>query len=154
LDTGASGLFYATTGFATTDRMSRADYRRLVRPWDLKLLCALGSHEFTLLHVCRDNNMLAEFADYPVHAVNWDALAHGNLKLAEGQAALKGKTVVGGLGRGGHLMEASPAQIYGSVFGLKSAMGSRSYMIGGACTYDPAVQEGNIAAVRMGVDAA
>ncbi len=153
MDRGASGLFYATTGFATTDRMPRADYRKLVRPWDLKLLGRLPAHEFTLLHVCRDNNMLSEFADYPVHAVNWDVLTAGNLKLAEGQAALKGKAVVGGLGRGGHLMEASPAQIYGSVFGIKSAMGRKGYMIGPACTYDPAVPENNIAAVRMGAEA-
>lgn len=153
MDRGASGLFYATTGFATTDRMSRADYHKLVRPWDLKLLNGLPAHEFTLLHICRDNNMLSEFADYPVHAVNWDVLTDGNLKLAEGQAALKGKVVVGGLGRGGHLMAASPAQIYGSVFGIKSAMGRKGYMIGPACTYDPAVPESNIAAVRMGAEA-
>jgi uroporphyrinogen decarboxylase len=152
LERGASGLFCATTSFATTDRMTPAEYRRLVRPWDLKLLNTLPEHEFTLLHVCRGNNMLADFADYPVHAVNWDTFARGNAGLAEGKMRLNSKTVVGGLGRSGHIMEASPAQMYGQVQGLASAMGRRGWMIGTACTYDPAAQQINIDAVRRAVD--
>jgi uroporphyrinogen decarboxylase len=151
---GASGLFFATTSFATTDTMTAAEYRRLVRPWDLKLLSALPAHDFTLLHVCRGHAMLGEFAAYPVHAVNWDVFAAGNPGLAEGRALLKGKPVVGGLGRSGHITEASPAQMYGQVQGLVGSMGRRGWMVGSACTYDPGAQEGNIEAVRRALETA
>ncbi len=152
LDRGSSGLFFATTAFATTDLMSVDEYRKLVRPWDLRLLNALPEHEFTLLHVCRGNIMLAEFADYPVHAVNWDTFAAGNPGLAAGKELLGGKVVVGGLGRSGHILNASPAQMYGQVQGLASAMGGSGWMLGTACTYDPEAQVGNIDAVRLAVD--
>ncbi len=154
LERGASGLFYATTGFATRDRMSPADFRRLVRPWDLKLLGRLPAAEFNCLHVCRDNNMLAELADYPVHAFNWDAQGPGNASLAEGKALVKGKAVIGGIPRGNGLLEASPAQMFGLVKGLMAAMGTRGWMAGTGCTYPPEAQEGNVAAVRMAVEAA
>ena len=153
LDRGASGLFYATTGFATTDRMSRADYRKLVRPWDLKLLAALPRAEFHLLHVCRDHNMLADVADYPVHAFNWDAHGTGNPSLAEGKALVRSKAVVGGIHRAERLVQASPAQVYGEARGLMTAMGTRGWMIGTGCTYTHDAPEGNVNAVRLAVDA-
>jgi uroporphyrinogen decarboxylase len=152
LDRGASGLFYATTSFATTDRMNVTEYRRLVRPWDLKLLDALPSHEFTLLHVCRDNNMLGEFASYPVHAINWDVYGKNNLNLAAGMAVLQGKAVVGGIPKDGALLRASPAQMYGHVQGLTAAMGTKGFMVAAGCTYTPEAQTGNIDAVRRAVD--
>ena len=153
LDRGASGLFYATTSFATKDRMTVAEYRRLVRPWDLKLLKALPEHEFTLLHICRDNNMLAEFAGYPVGAVNWDAHGKGNASLSEGRALMKGKTAVGGIPRDQKLLEASPAQMYGQVQGLAAAMGKRGWMLGTGCTYTPDAPIGNADSVRRAVEA-
>ncbi len=152
LDRGASGLFYATTGFATTDRMNVTDYRRFVRPWDLKLLDALPVHEFTLLHVCRDNNMLRDFASYPVHAVNWDVYGKNNLNLTQGKAVLQGKAVVGGIPKDGMLLRASPAQMYGHVHGIAAAMGIQGRMVAPGCTYAPDAQTGNIDAVRRAVD--
>jgi uroporphyrinogen decarboxylase len=152
LDRGAAGLFYATTGFATTDRMNVTEYRRLVRPWDLKLLDALPRHEFTLLHVCRENNMLEEFAAYPVQAVNWDVYGKNNLNLSEGKAVLEGKAVVGGIPKDETLLRASPAQMYGHVQGLSAAMGTQGRMVAAGCTYTPDAQSGNVDAVRRAVD--
>ena len=99
LDRGARGLFYATTSWATSDAITEEEYRALAMPYDLQLLAGLPAHEFTLLHICRDNNFLPLFKKYPVPAVSWDARAAHNLSLAEGRAALGGKVAVGGIGQ-------------------------------------------------------
>ena len=57
LDVGASGLFYATTSWATTDLLTLDEYAALARPYDLRVLEAASGAEFNLLHVCKDNNM-------------------------------------------------------------------------------------------------
>ena len=87
LDRGASGIFYATTSWATTRVITEEEYARVARPYDLKLLGALPECEFHILHVCRDDNMLGALADYPVHAFNWDTRGEGNLSLADGRLA-------------------------------------------------------------------
>ena len=68
LERGASGLFYATTGWATYDRLSDDEYARWGRPYDLKLLEALPLAPFHILHVCRAHNMLAAGPSHRSHS--------------------------------------------------------------------------------------
>jgi uroporphyrinogen decarboxylase len=152
LERGASGLFYATTAFATSDRMSAEEYRRWGRPWDLRLLQALPTAEFHILHVCRDSNFLRAFTDYPVHAINWDARGHGNLSLAEGRGLFPGKTVVGGLPHQHELTMASPEQLSSQVRGLRASLGKTGWMLGPGCTFPPETPEANIEAIRRAAD--
>lgn len=152
MERGAGGLFFATTAFASTDRMTVAEYRKYVRPWDLKLLDAVKAPEFHMLHVCRDNNMLPEFKGYPVDAFNWDVKGKGNPGLAEGRAILGGKCVVGGISQKDGLMGATADQMRGEVIGLRSAMGRKGWMLGSGCTYAPETPEANVAAVRKAIE--
>jgi uroporphyrinogen decarboxylase len=152
IERGAGGLFYATTAFASTKRMSVEEYRRYARPWDLKLIEAVHAPEFHMLHVCRDHNMLTELRDYPVDAFNWDAHAVGNMGLAEGRAALGGRCVVGGIAQKDGLLGATPQQMRGEVIGLRTAMGGRGWMIGSDCTYSPETDEALVRSVRKTVD--
>jgi uroporphyrinogen decarboxylase len=148
LERGAGGLFYATTSWATTDMMTREEYTRYARPYDLKLLDALPECEFNLLHVCKENNMLADLADYPVHAFNWDSRSPTNLSLAPGKALLGGKTVVGGLDNGTELIEAAPEELAWEARGIRSAMGDEGWMLGTGCTFKPETPEANVRAIR------
>ena len=148
LDRGASGLFYATPSWTTRDRMTEEEYARFARPYDLKLLDALPACEFNLLHVCRDNNMLSALHDYPVHGFNWDARSGSNPSLAEGKDLLGGRVVIGGLDTGAELMDSTPQQLAGEVRGTRLAMGTRGWMFGGGCTFQPETPEANIHAVR------
>ena len=148
LERGASGLFYATLGFATTDRLTVQEYRRLVRPWDLKLLEALPETEFTVMHVCRERSILAALWDYPVQAFNWDAGGDGNPSLEEGKAVLGGKPVIGGVAHGTPLVQASPSELEAEIRDLRAAMGERGWMLGPGCTYPPETPEANLMAVR------
>jgi uroporphyrinogen decarboxylase len=152
IERGAGGLFYATTAFASTKRMSVEEYRRYARPWDLKLIEAVRAPDFHMLHVCRDNNMLNEFRNYPVDAFNWDAHAPGNMGLGEGRAAFGGSCVVGGIAQKEGLLGATPQQMRGEVIGLRTAMGGRGWMIGSSCTYSPEVDDALVRAVRKTVD--
>ncbi|MEE8362551.1 MAG: uroporphyrinogen decarboxylase family protein [Dehalococcoidia bacterium] len=148
LNRGASGLFYATTGFATTDALTPEEHCRLVRRWDLRLLDAAQGAEFNVLHVCRAHNMLTELRDYPVHAFNWDAHGEGNPGLEEGRAALGGAAVIGGVAHGQPLAQASAVEVRAEMGGLRAEMGDRGWMAGPGCTYMPETPEGNVEAVR------
>ncbi|MBI4233191.1 MAG: uroporphyrinogen decarboxylase [Chloroflexi bacterium] len=148
LEAGASGLFYATTAWATRDRLTEEEYARWARPYDLKLLRALPPAEFHLLHVCRDNNMLAALTDYPVAAFNWDARGRGNPSLREGKALLSSKAVIGGVSHRTLLAEGTPAQVAGEVASLRREMGATGWMLGPGCTFPPQTPEANVRAVR------
>jgi uroporphyrinogen decarboxylase len=148
LERGAAGLFYATTTWATTDRLTEAEYARYARPFDLKLLAALPSAEFHVLHVCKPYNLLGAVADYPVQAFSWDARAAGNPTLAEGKKLVGGKAVIGGVPHDQTLIEASPALITSEIAGLRAAMGRRGWMLGPGCTFPPGTPEANLRAVR------
>ena len=148
LDRGASGLFYATHDTASTDLLTVPEYRRLVRPWDLKLLEALPDTEFTVMHVCGERNMLAAMWDYPVQAFNWDAAGDGNPNLDEGKGVLGGKPVIGGVPHGTGLVGATPPELEVGVRALRAAMGDTGWMLGPGCTYAPDAPEANVMAVR------
>ena len=147
LDVGASGLFYATTSWATTDSLTLDEYTAFARPYDLRVLEAASGAEFNLLHVCRDNNMLADLADYPVHAFNWDVHGEGNLSLAEGRETLAPKAVVGGLPHKGGLVDAAPEDLARVVGSTAQAMGSTGWMLGTGCTFPPDTPAENVRAV-------
>ncbi len=153
LDAGASGLFYATTSWATTDSLSLDEYNAHARPYDLRVLEAASDAGFNLLHVCRDNNMLADLGDYPVHAFNWDSRGEGNLSLAEGRATLAPKVVVGGLPHKDGLVDAAPEGLAREVAATTGAMGSGGWMLGTGCTFPPHTPEANVRAIAQEISA-
>ena len=153
LEVGASGLFYATTSWATTDSMTLDEYNRFARPYDLRVLETASCAEFNLLHVCRDNNMLAELGDYPVHAFNWDAHGEGNLSLEEGRRELAPKVVVGGLPHKDGLVDATSEDLAREVARTTGAMGSGGWMLGTGCTFPPHTPAANVRAIADEISA-
>lgn len=151
LEVGASGLFYATTSWATTDSLTLDEYNAFARPYDLRVLEAASGAEFNLLHVCRDNNMLADLAGYPVHAFNWDAHGNGNLSLAEGGRTLAPKAVVGGLPHKDGLVDAAPEGLAHEVMSTTEAMGAKGWMLGTGCTFPTHTPEANVRAIADSV---
>jgi uroporphyrinogen decarboxylase len=151
LERGASGLFYATTAWATSDRLTKKEYSRFARPYDLKLLHALPPAEFHILHVCRQHNLLQAVKDYPVHAFSWDPRAAGNPSLAEGKATVGGKTVLGGIAQDKSLVEATPMQLTAEVVGMRIAMGDKGWILAPGCTFPPETPETNLKAIRDAV---
>ncbi len=151
LERGASGLFYATTSWATTDMLTEDEYRKYAMPSDLKLLSALPPAEFHVLHVCRNNNMLALLKDYPINAFNWDVLGAGNSSLAEGKRMVGDRAVIGGMPHDRTLVTATPEQLAAQVKELYVAMGNRGWMVGPGCTFPPETPVENLQAIRNAV---
>jgi uroporphyrinogen decarboxylase len=153
LERGASGLFYATTAWATSDHLSEAEYLKYARPYDLKLLNALPPAEFHLLHVCRQNNLLRALRDYPVQAINWDVRGAGNPSLAEGKQII-GKAnmpVIGGIPHEQNLVKSTPEQLAAEVKGMIVALGKKGWMLGPGCTFPPETPDANLQAIRHAV---
>ncbi len=148
MERGASGLFYATTSWATTDRLSEEDYLKYARPYDLRLLNALSPAEFHVLHVCRQNNLLRAVKDYPVHASNWDARGAGNLSLAEGKQIIGGRAVIGGIEHDTGLVASTPERLAAEVDGMRVALGNKGWMVSPGCTFPPETPEANLRAIR------
>lgn len=152
LERGASGLYLATTAFATSDRLKLEEYLAFGRPYDLRLLNALPSADFHVLHVCRDNCFLASLIDYPVHSFSWDARGSGNPSVAEGKELARGRAVVGGIPYQDDLVKADRAQLKWEIGGMRAAMGKKGWMLGTGCTFPPETPEENVEAVRKAVE--
>lgn len=153
LERGASGIFFATTAWASTSRLTEQEYRDLARPFDLRLLAALPPAEFHILHVCRDHSMLQTLSDYPVHAFSWDCWAPGNASLPQGKKIVGGKAVIGGVPIGKALIESKPAEIADRISAVRKEAGATGWMLGPGCTYDPLTPAPNVRAVRDAVGA-
>jgi uroporphyrinogen decarboxylase len=97
LNAGASGIFFATTAWATRDMLTEAEYETFGRPYDLQVLKAASEARVNVLHVCRKNNMLRLLLDYPVQVLNWAATEEGNPSLGEIADAVTARAVAGGL---------------------------------------------------------
>jgi len=133
LDAGASGLFFATTSWASHDNLTAAEYAEFGRPYDLKVLEAVRDAEFNLLHVCADNNMLFDLADYPVHALNWATNSPTNPSLAEAADRIADGLLVGGIGRD-VLAESSAEQALREARAALFATGGRRWALGASCS--------------------
>lgn len=161
LDLGASGLFYATTSWATYDRLTDEEYGRFGRPYDLKLLQRLSPAPFHILHVCRQHTMFRRLADYPVAAVNWDCRVAQNPSLREGWEVLNApaergtrppRAVIGGVSHRTLLAQGTAAQVAEEVEGLRGELRGASWMLGPGCTFAPEVPQGNLASIRRAIE--
>src|SRR5436190_5172276 len=78
---GANGIFFATTEWASRDRLNEEQWEEWGRPYDLRVLKAVQGAPFNVLHVCKNNNLLYCLPDYPVQAINSPVASPGNPSL-------------------------------------------------------------------------
>lgn len=147
LKRGASGIFLATTSWASRDLISEAEYQEFGRPYDLRVLEAASGAEINILHVCRGNNMLRLLADYPVAAFHWDATDSTNPNLAEGRE-LTGKAVMGGLDHK-TFAAVTPEQVLRQATKALRLTQGRGVMLSAGCTIPAETQEANLRALRQ-----
>lgn len=144
---GADGIYLATVDWGCRRFMSPEDLRRWSRPYDLRLLAAAGPSPFHVLHVCKDDCLLFEFADYPVGAFSWDALAPANPSLAEGLARLPG-AVMGGIAHEGALQSHDPEAVLEQYRRALAETGGRRWLVAPGCSIPPHSPESVLAALR------
>jgi len=150
LDVGVDGLFYATTGWATYDRLTDAEYEAFGRPYDVRVLEAAEGAPFNVLHVCRSHNMLWKLMDYPAHAVNWATTDPTNPPIGDIWQGTH-RPVIGGVDHLGTLRQGTPEAVGAEV---QSAVGHtrEGLIIGPGCSISPQTPEANLRAARASVD--
>ncbi|MDP2659227.1 MAG: uroporphyrinogen decarboxylase family protein [Dehalococcoidia bacterium] len=152
LEMGASGIFFATTVWASKTNLSEDQYREFGMPYDLQVLEAARGAPFNVLHICGHNIFFDLLAGYPAHAVNWASTLPGNPTLAEGLSRTK-LAVIGGISEKTTLTEGSPEDVAAEAKAAQTQTGGRRFLLGPGCTIPPQSPEANLWAVRQSAEA-
>ncbi len=150
LEAGASGIFYATTGWASTDKLTEEQYRAFGVEYDLRLIDAFKSAPFNVLHNCGDHIMFDLLADYPVHAISWAATLPTNPNLAEGKTR-SSKAVMGGISEKTTLPNGSPQQVAEEARAALELTGGTRFLLAPGCSIPPATPKENLEAIVRAV---
>jgi uroporphyrinogen decarboxylase len=147
---GADGLFYATTYWASADRLTWEEYLEFGVPYDLRVIEAAGDDAMNLLHICIGNNYLPRLAeiDYKSAMYNWDSHDPTNLPIDRAYELLPGKTIVGGIDDKGWLQFADPEEIKHKIEELKQNHDPSRLVLGPDCAIDPKTPVENLKAIR------
>ena len=147
LAAGASGIFFATTGWASSDHLSRELYAEFGREYDLRVLSAVaGRAPFNVLHNCGDNIYFDLLEDYPVQAISWAASLPGNPSLADGQK-MTAKAVMGGLSEKTVLANGTVAEVENEVRAALEQTHGKRLLLAPGCSIPPWTPQANLAAV-------
>ena len=153
IESGADGIYLATTDWASRNLLSADEYRDWARPYDLRVLAAVADAQFNVLHVCKTRNLLFEFGDYPVRAFSYDATHPTNPRLDEALARLPG-AVMGGISHEEALQESSPDGVLAEFRKGMEQSGGRRWLVAPGCSIPPTTPAANLEAVRSAVEAA
>ncbi|UCC44484.1 MAG: hypothetical protein JSU65_00720 [Candidatus Zixiibacteriota bacterium] len=147
---GADGLFYATTQWASSDRLTWEEYERFGVPYDLELVRAAENDALNLLHVCSTNNYLEELAklDYNAAMYNWDSFHPTNTPLEDAHNIITTGALVGGVDHRGWLQNSTPEEVTVLVDQLKSGTDPSRLIIGPGCSIPPETPLENLKAIR------
>ena len=146
LEAGASGIFFATTGWASSDALTEEQYRRFGIDYDLRVAEAFaGKAPFNVLHNCGEHIYLDLLSDYPVEAISWAATLPGNPTLAEGKERTT-KAVMGGVSEKTTLPDSTPEQVDDEVRRAIKETGGRRVLIAPGCSIPPRTPAANLEA--------
>jgi uroporphyrinogen decarboxylase len=150
IDAGADGVFFATTGWATYERLTDPLYEEFGRPYDLRVLKAVEGAPLNILHVCRSRNMVWKLLDYPAHATNWATADPSNPQLGEVWQRSH-RAVIGGIDHVGTLRAGTPEAVKAEVHAAV-AQTREGLIIGPGCSISPQTPAINLRAARSAVD--
>ncbi len=146
LEAGASGIFFATTGWASADQLTEDQYRRWGRDYDLPVMEAFAARApFNILHHCGSNIYFDLLADYPLPVISWASTLPGNPTLAEGLAR-SGKAVMGGVSEKTALVDGTPEAVAQEVRDAIAQTEGRRVLVAPGCSIPPRTPAANLAA--------
>jgi uroporphyrinogen decarboxylase len=149
VEAGAAGVFYAISGYASSDRMTPAEYEQSFLPFDLKVLESLPSEAwFNVLHLCGANIHFDLAKKLPIQAVSWSIHDEGNPTLEEG-IRMSGRAAMGGIGQKTTLLHGTPDEIMAETRRAASANGGRGIILAPGCSVPPQVSEESLRAIHL-----
>lgn len=147
--TKIDGIFYAVQ-HAQYSLLTRDEFIRFGKAFDLPVLKAASSFWCNMLHVHGENLMFDQIKDYPVVIINWhDRNTPPNLK--EGMKQTSG-IVCGGLQQWQTLVLGDPTQVYKEARMAIKMTGGRRLLLGTGCVTPVTAPFGNIMAARKSVE--
>ncbi len=146
LEAGASGIFFATTGWAATGALTEDEYREFGIEYDLRVLEAVaGKAPFNVLHNCGDGIYFDLLSGYPVEAISWAATLPRNPTLAEGEARTT-RAVMGGVSEKTTLLHGTPEDVAAEVRAAIAQTEGRRLLVAPGCSIPPATPAANLRA--------
>jgi len=148
MEQGASGIFYATNGWASAGMLTPDQYREFGEQYDLEFLDAIKSRsKFNILHNCGTHIYFDQLTSYPVQAISWDANAEGNPDLHQGLMSA-GKAVMGGISQKTTLKNGTSEQVREEVAQAIELTGGKHFLLAPGCSIPPEAPARNLEAIR------
>ena len=151
IEAGASGIFFAITKLARTGGLSPEEFAEFGRPYDIRVLNAVKSARFNVLHLCGTHTYWDSVQDYPVRAINWAAAGAGNPSLAAARQR-SGLALIGGLDELGAIQNGSPAEVREATLAALAQGGRQKFLLSPGCCVEPNVPPANLRAFRDAVN--
>lgn len=155
IDAGASGIFFSCMG-ATNRHLTRQEYARLGRPYDLHALSGASKAWLNVVHIHADPEQTGDeiyfedFLDYPVQVLSWsDRLTGPELSEA---LSLTDKCLMGGLAERGPLTHGSEIEIENEILGAVAQAKGRRLILANGCSIPDDTPEHWLSIARKLVD--
>ncbi|MBN1347534.1 MAG: hypothetical protein JXQ73_32890 [Phycisphaerae bacterium] len=149
---GVDGIFFATTLWGTTSKLTTAQYDEFSRPYDERIMKRIkGKGWLNVLHVCKSNNMLFHLQDLEPDLFHWDATDPTNATIGQGLEELDAP-VIGGIDGNRLAEEGAGAWVDEALRAHAEATGKRRWVVGAGCTVPSEISHEALAYVRAKVE--
>lgn len=128
--TKAAGIFYAVQ-HASASLMSRDEFGKFGREYDLRILSELSNTWLNVMHVHGEHIYFDLVADYPMQVWNWHD-RETSPSLANGLKQIKG-AACGGIARDMVMLRGQPEAVREQVEDAIKQTGRRRYIVGTGC---------------------
>jgi len=152
---GASGIFFSCMG-ATTADLTREEYARISKPYDLEALQGAQNGWLNIVHIHADPEQIndqiyfEDFSNYPVSAISWsDRLTGPSLSEA---TALTDKTLMAGLSERGPLTHGGTTELENEMLSSISQMRGKRLILANGCSIPDDTPDEWLAQARILVD--
>jgi uroporphyrinogen decarboxylase len=153
VEAGASGIFYAISGYTSKDAMAESVYRELLLPYDMGVLRQMPAKAwFNVVHLCGSNLNFGLAHDLPAQAISWSVHNQGNPSLAQGRT-MSGRPVMGGLGQRASLLYGPPQEVAAEARRSVAETGGRGLLLAPGCSVPPRAKDINLAAMVTAIAA-
>jgi uroporphyrinogen decarboxylase len=152
VEAGAAGVFYAISGFASTDLLSADEYDELVLGSDRRVLDAIPDGAWlNVLHLCGPRQRFDVASLLGLRAVSWSIHERGNPPLAEGLSTT-GRAVMGGIDLA-TLAQGSPDEVLQQGRAAVDATAGVGLLLAPGCSVPPGAPEEHLRAIARSVGA-
>ena len=146
-----TGIFFATTEWATRKNISEEQYLQYGEPYDLRVLARAKGAEMNILHVCMEYNMLPLFKNYPIDILSWNKFEPGNMDFAQAHNIFS-QPFLGGVDHLNTLIDGGAGDVTNQIHESLEDAGSHPLIIAPGCTMKLGTKEENVKALREAIN--